>query len=302
MADVKISGLPTSTTPLAGTEVLPIVQGGVTKQVANNDLRPKQIQSNATSGVLQIAGPASAATRVMTTPDANFTAARTDAAQTFTGTQTFSGLVAAPNIALTSAAFDGVSEIASRNNGASTGNRRSFWLQQGNGNFTGYMSWGVNGVTSDTDAVEGLRLSPLGLHIGPANNATVPLHIQNAASTSSVQNGIRLQSNAGVGETMQKIEWFHGAAGTAAYIDAIRSQAGFAGTLRFYTSINGSNTPTLALSINENQGIFASGLIYPQQATTAAAPAYVKGAIYFDTTLNKLRVGGATGWETITSV
>jgi hypothetical protein len=34
MADVKISGLPASTTPLAGTEVLPIVQGGVTKQVS----------------------------------------------------------------------------------------------------------------------------------------------------------------------------------------------------------------------------------------------------------------------------
>lgn len=34
MADVKISGLPASTTPLAGTEVLPIVQGGSTKQVS----------------------------------------------------------------------------------------------------------------------------------------------------------------------------------------------------------------------------------------------------------------------------
>jgi hypothetical protein len=34
MPDVKISGLPASTTPLAGTEVLPIVQSGVTKQVS----------------------------------------------------------------------------------------------------------------------------------------------------------------------------------------------------------------------------------------------------------------------------
>jgi hypothetical protein len=34
MADVKISGLPASTVPLGGTEVLPIVQGGVTKQVS----------------------------------------------------------------------------------------------------------------------------------------------------------------------------------------------------------------------------------------------------------------------------
>jgi hypothetical protein len=46
----------------------------------------------------------------------------------------------------------------------------------------------------------------------------------------------------------------------------------------------------------------STGTISPQQATTAGAPAYVKGAIYFDTTLNKLRVGGATAWETITSV
>jgi hypothetical protein len=36
--------------------------------------------------------------------------------------------------------------------------------------------------------------------------------------------------------------------------------------------------------------------------TTAAAPVYVKGGIYFDTTLNKLRIGGATAWETVTSV
>jgi hypothetical protein len=34
MADVKISGLPASTTPLAGTEVLPIVQSSATRQVS----------------------------------------------------------------------------------------------------------------------------------------------------------------------------------------------------------------------------------------------------------------------------
>ena len=61
MADKKISALTGATTPLDGTEVLPIVQSGATVKVANNDLRPKQIQSNATSGVLQVAGPASAA-------------------------------------------------------------------------------------------------------------------------------------------------------------------------------------------------------------------------------------------------
>ena len=46
------------------------------------------IKSNSTTGILQITGPAAGSTRVMTVPDANFTAARTDAAQSFTGDQT----------------------------------------------------------------------------------------------------------------------------------------------------------------------------------------------------------------------
>lgn len=89
MADKKISALTAATTPLDGTEVLPIVQSGATVKATNNDLRPKQIQSNATSGVLQVVGPAASSTRVMTTPNANFTVARTDAAQSFSGAQTF---------------------------------------------------------------------------------------------------------------------------------------------------------------------------------------------------------------------
>jgi hypothetical protein len=89
MADKKISALTPATTPLAGTEVLPIVQGAATVKVATNDLTVKNIRANATTGLLQVSGPAGGATRVMTTPDANFTAARTDAAQTFSGLQVF---------------------------------------------------------------------------------------------------------------------------------------------------------------------------------------------------------------------
>lgn len=44
------------------------------------------------------------------------------------------------------------------------------------------------------------------------------------------------------------------------------------------------------------------GRFFPLQAATVSAPAYVKGGMYFDTTLNKLRIGGATAWETVTSV
>ena len=48
--------------------------------------------------------------------------------------------------------------------------------------------------------------------------------------------------------------------------------------------------------------LIATSLIYFGQFTTGAAPTYVKGASYFDTTLNKLRIGGASAWETVTSV
>ena len=90
MANTKISALTSATTPLAGTEVLPIVQSSTTVKVATDDLTVKNIRSNATTGILQIAGPAAASTRIATVPNANWTAARTDAAQSFTGDQTFS--------------------------------------------------------------------------------------------------------------------------------------------------------------------------------------------------------------------
>ncbi len=57
MADVKISGLPASTTPLAGTEVLPIVQGGQTRQVS---------VANLTAGRAVSATTVSASTSVTT--------------------------------------------------------------------------------------------------------------------------------------------------------------------------------------------------------------------------------------------
>jgi hypothetical protein len=90
MADKKISSLPPSALPLAGTEVLPIVQSGATTKVATDDLTVKNVRSNATTGILQVSGPAVGATRVMTVPDANFTAARTDAANSLSGDQTLS--------------------------------------------------------------------------------------------------------------------------------------------------------------------------------------------------------------------
>jgi hypothetical protein len=64
------------------------------------------------------------------------------------------------------------------------------------------------------------------------------------------------------------------------------------------TVINNASTTATTL-----YGKFTTtGVIAPQQAVTASAPTYSLGAMYFDTTLNKLRVGGATVWETLQKV
>lgn len=51
MADKKISQLPTATLPLAGTEVLPIVQGGTTDQVSVANLTAGRTQTS--NGIVQ---------------------------------------------------------------------------------------------------------------------------------------------------------------------------------------------------------------------------------------------------------
>ncbi len=88
MANSKISGLTAATTPLVGTEELVLVQTG-NKRIAASNVSVGALKSNTTTGVMQITGPATGEIRVATVPNANFTVARTDAAQTFTGLQTF---------------------------------------------------------------------------------------------------------------------------------------------------------------------------------------------------------------------
>jgi hypothetical protein len=65
----------------------------------------------------------------------------------------------------------------------------------------------------------------------------------------------------------------------------------------------GNATSTTNIAIGSTTGTSTTTVNgYFKPPALASAPTYVKGAVYFDTTLNKLRVGGATTWETITSV
>ena len=63
------------------------------------------------------------------------------------------------------------------------------------------------------------------------------------------------------------------------------------------------SNPGPAVEGTSNVDVVAGGAFGAafQAFTTANRPAYAKGLIYFDLTLNKLVVGGASGYETITS-
>lgn len=76
-----------------------------------------QIISSITGGLVQFTGPASGSTRIITVPNANATMARTDAAQSFTGDQTFGGI----NI---SSILNGIGKTGTfnRTSGAPSGN------------------------------------------------------------------------------------------------------------------------------------------------------------------------------------
>ena len=69
----------------------------------------------------------------------------------------------------------------------------------------------------------------------------------------------------------------------------------------FGTIATGTQHLTFFNAADAQMGQFRdTGVFLPLQS--AAAPTYVEGGIYFNTTLKKLFVGGAVGWEAITSV
>jgi hypothetical protein len=133
MADLKISQLPAATTPLAGTEVLPIVQSGTTKQVSVNNFLPADVTTATNTQTLTnktivfgsntLTDVASLATaQTLTNKTIAFGSntlsdvASLSTAQTFTGTKTFTGTSSAQAIVLNDAA-----EVATVSATAATG-------------------------------------------------------------------------------------------------------------------------------------------------------------------------------------
>jgi len=67
------------------------------------------------------------------------------------------------------------------------------------------------------------------------------------------------------------------------------------GGFAFYSIRSDGTNELIPFKINN------TGSVSLLAIATASAPAYVEGALYYDTTLHKLRVGGAAAWETVTS-
>jgi hypothetical protein len=88
MADVKISGLPASTVPLAGTEVLPIVQGTTTKQVTIANVTAGRDVSANTLTLTTALGIASGGTNSTATPTAGGAGYGTGTAHAYTAAGT----------------------------------------------------------------------------------------------------------------------------------------------------------------------------------------------------------------------
>jgi len=115
MADIKISDLTAATTPLGGTEVLPIVQSGVTVKVAVSNLTAGRSVSatsvaitGSTSGTATITVPAVAGTPTITLPIVTGTLA------TLAGTETLT------NKTLTGAVMNGTVGATTPSTGAFT--------------------------------------------------------------------------------------------------------------------------------------------------------------------------------------
>jgi len=114
-----------------------------------------------------------------------------------------------------------------------------------------------------------------------------------ATAASSADFTALAASSAVTGKSFAATSAISGSSGTfTGGIAASSGVSGSSGTFANGISASSAGVAAIAVSSAAQFGVFA----------TSDAPAYAAGKVYFDTTLNKFRVGGATTWETITSI
>lgn len=188
----------------------------------------------------------------------------------------------------------------------------------GNNTAVGQTAMGNNSTGDENTAVGWTALIT---NTSGNNNTAVGVNslAANTTASNSVAVGMNALTNHTTGGANTAVG---GSAGsivtTGEYNTHVGYQAGSTGTgTNWYTTCIGKGTSAtgqggVAIGV-DSTGVSATApgdtivlgtakhVVQLAGAPTASAPAYKKGAMYFDTTLNKLRIGGATTWETVTS-
>jgi len=200
MADVKISALPASTTPLAGTEVLPIVQSGTTVQVsvANLTVGRAITSGRITAQTLTIGlgGQTSVATNTALGFQALNSASLTGASNTAVGYQTLlSNTTGGSNSAVGYAAlYSNTTGFANSGMGQSalysntTGNdNTAIGLQAGYGDGTQANTTGSNNTFIGRDAMGASATASNVITLGNASIATLRCQVTTITALSDAR-------------------------------------------------------------------------------------------------------------------
>ena len=167
MADLKISALTAATTPLAGTEVVPLVQSGTTKKVAVSDLTAGRAVSAASLALTSSPLPTTSGGTALTSFTANgvvyasnTSALATDSALTFNGAKlSITGATGASYLVLNAPTDGGYASL--QVGGATFADFGSFKGINGTGSATDFYlgARGTNNLLFGTAFAEGFRLT-----------------------------------------------------------------------------------------------------------------------------------------------
>jgi hypothetical protein len=253
MADTKISALTAATTPLAGTEVLPIVQSGVTKQVSVADLTAGRAVSALSLSLTNALTAANGGTgqSSYTIGDilyASGATALSKLADVATGNALISGGVGvAPSwgkIGLTTH-VSGVLPVANGGTNASSASITAF------NNITGYSATGATGTTSTNLVFSTSPSITTPTFVGDSTMSTGNL-IQGTASK-----GINFTANtASTGSTSQLLSYYEEvtAASTAC--------TGAITTAVVWKAVRVGNVVTLTLPTTTGTAVVSPGLFF----------------------------------------